>query len=135
MMLTIFVYMILFIKIQYNTVTSSFIFLVEPVTSAPSNIISTPQTKSVRLTWFQSSLDVVDNYIISFRRIAGCKASSGSKTISGSLRTYTLTGLEENVTYEITITATNTNNNKSSITNTTTLSAGKKKDVIISGDM
>ena len=110
------------------------IIVVEPVTNAPSNITSTPQTKSVRLTWFQSSLDVVDNYIISYRRTAGCKASSGSKTINGSLRTYTLTSLEENVTYEITITATNTNNNKSSITNTTTLSAGKKKDVMISGD-
>ena len=80
---------------------------------------------AVGLTWTQSSMDVVDNYIISYRRTAGCtNAPSGSRTISGSLRTYSLPGLEEDITYEITITAINTKNNMSATTSTTTLAAG-----------
>ena len=82
---------------------------------------------SVRLTWSQSSLDVVVNYIISYRRTARCNAPLGSRTISGSLRMYTLTGLEEDITYEITITAMNTRNSMSATTSTTTLAAGKFK--------
>ena len=70
-------------------------------------------------------MDVVDNYIISYSRTAGCNAPSGSRTISGSLRTYTLTGLEEDITYEITISAMNTRNRISATTTTTTLTAGK----------
>ena len=82
---------------------------------------------SVSLTWTQASLDVVDNYMISYRRTAGCNTPSGSRTISGLLRTYTLTGLEEDITYEITITAMNTRNSMSSTTRATTLAAGKFK--------
>ena len=78
----------------------------------------------VGLTWTQSSMDVVDNYNISYRRTAGCNTPSGSRTISGSLRTYNLTGLEEDITYEITITAMNTRNSMSATTSTTTLAAG-----------
>ena len=88
----------------------------------------TPQTKLVRLTWSQSSLDVVDSYIISYIITAGCNAPSDSHTISGLLRTYTLTGLEEDITYEITITAMNVRNSMSAITSTTTLSAGKEEE-------
>ena len=83
-----------------------------------------PQTKSVMLTWTQSPLDVVDNYMISYSRTAGCNVPSGSRTISGSLRTYYLPGLEEDITYEITITAMNTRNSMSASTSTTTLTAG-----------
>ena len=77
------------------------------------------------LTWSQSHLDIVDNYNISYRRTAGCNASSGSHTISGSLRTYTLASLEEDITYEIKMTAMNTRNSLSATAITTTLSAGK----------
>ena len=87
----------------------------------------TPQTMAVGLTWTQSSMDVVDNYIISYRRTAGCNAPSGSRTISGSLRTYNLPGLEEDITYEITISAMNTRNSMSATTSTTTLAACKFK--------
>ena len=77
------------------------------------------------LTWPQSLFDVVDNYIISYRRIAGCtNAPSGYHTINGSLRTFTLTGLEEDITYEINMTAMNTVNSLSAFINATTLSTG-----------
>ena len=77
------------------------------------------------LTWTQSSFDVVDTYIISCRRIAGCtNAPSGYRTIGGSLRKFTLTGLEEDITYEINMTAMNTVKNLSAFINATTLSTG-----------
>ena len=83
------------------------------------------RTKSVTLTWSQSSFDVVNNYLISYRRIAGCtNALSGSHMISGSLRMYTVIGLEDNITYEINVTAMSTGNSSSVLINATTLSAG-----------
>ena len=63
---------------------------------------------------------------MSYSRSAGrCNAPSGSRTISGSLRKYTLTGLEEDITYEITISAMNTRNSMSATTRATTLAEGK----------
>ena len=72
-------------------------------------------------------MDVVDSYTISYMRTAGCPdAPSGSRTsISGSDRSYDLTGLEENITYDITITAINTANQMSTTTSVTTLTAGE----------
>ena len=100
-------------------------FLALTLSSIPSNILPIPQINSVTLTWSQSSIDVIDNYIISYRRIAGCtNAPFGSRTISGLLRMYTLDGLEEDITYEINITAMNDGNSLSALTNATTLSAG-----------
>ena len=102
------------------------LFLAYPLTSTPSNIIKISLTDSVTLIWSQSSVNVVHNYIISYRRIAGgCNnAPPGSRIISGSLRTFTLTGLEEHITYEINVTAMNTANSLSALINATTLSTG-----------
>ena len=97
-----------------------------PLTS-PSIVMATPRATSVQLTWSQSSMDVVDSYTISYMRTAGCPdAPSGSRTfISGSVRSYDLTGLEEDITYDITITSINTANQMSTTTSVTTLTAGK----------
>jgi len=99
--------------------------LVAPLTS-PSAVTTTPQTTSVQLSWTQSAMDVVDSYTINFMRRPGCTdALSGSRAISGSLRTYHLTGLEEDFTYDITITAINSINQMSITTSATTLTAGE----------
>ena len=83
------------------------------------------------LKWSQSSMDVVDKYNISYRRTDGFSDALSVyriiSTVNRLLETYTLTGLEENVTYEITITAINTRNSLSTTTYTTTLSGSKKK--------
>ena len=98
--------------------------LVDLLSSPPTNIQGTVQQTSVMLTWTQSDIDAVQNYIISYTRTAGCSdAPSGSQTISGSMRMYTLSGLQENITYDITITAMNTRNRLSATKSFTTLTA------------
>lgn len=95
--------------------------------SAPTNIQGMPQPTSVMLSWTQSNLDVVDNYIINYRRVTGCsEAPSGTRTISdGSLRNYNLMGLEENIEYEIIITAMNAGGMSSAMKMLMTQTAGK----------
>ncbi len=75
------------------------ISLVALLSSPPTNIQGIVQQTSVMLTWTQPDIDVVQNYTISYSRTAGCSdAPSGSQTISGSMRMYTLSGLQENIT-------------------------------------
>ncbi len=98
--------------------------LVELLSSPPTNIQGTVQHTSVMLTWTQSDIDAVQKYIISYTRTAGCSdAPSGSQTISGSMRMYSLSGLQENITYNITIAAMNTRNRLSATKSFTTLTA------------
>ncbi len=100
--------------------------LVELLSSPPTNIQGTVQQTSVMLTWTQSDIDAVQNYIISYTRTAGCSDTpSGSQTISGSMRMYTLSGLQENITYNITITTMNIRNELSATESFTTLTASK----------
>ena len=98
--------------------------LVASLSSHPTNIRGTVLRTSVMLTWTQSDIDAVQNYIISYTRTAGCSdAPSGSQTISGSMRMYTLSGLQENITYNITIIAMNSRNRLSVTESFTTLTA------------
>ncbi len=100
--------------------------LVDLLSSPPTDIQGTVQKSSVMLTWTQSDIDVVQNYTISYTRTAGCSdAPSGSQTISGSMRMYTLSGLQEDITYNITITAMNTRNRLSATKSFTTFTACK----------
>ncbi len=74
------------------------------------------------LTWTQPDIDAVQNYIISYTRTAGCfDTPSGSQNISGSMKMYTLHDLQENITYNITITAMNIRNRLSATESFTTL--------------
>ena len=77
--------------------------------SAPTSLIGTPLTTSILLTWSHSPRDVVNGYIISFSRMAGCGSGpSGSLTITGSPTSFILSSLEEATEYVITIKAKNT---------------------------
>ncbi len=98
--------------------------LVASLSSPPTSIRGTVLRTSVMLTWTQSDIDAVQNYIISYTRTAGCSdAPSGSLTISGSMRMYNLSGLQEDITYNITITAMNARNRLSVTKSFTTLTA------------
>ncbi len=98
--------------------------LVELLSSPPTSIRGTVQQTSVMLRWTQSDIDAVQNYNISYNRAAGCSdAKNGSQTISGSMRMYNLSGLQEDITYNITITAMNTRNRLSVTKSFTTLTA------------
>ena len=94
--------------------------------SAPTNVMGSPLSTSVILTWSQSSMDVITGYTVSYTRTGGCSdaAPSGSETASGS--PYTLSNLEENTPYQINIFARNSGGMSSGATYTaTTQSTGE----------
>ncbi len=120
-----YILILIFIQLEiYLNIPILLCILVALLSSPPTNIRGTVQQTSVMLTWTQSDIDAVQNYIISYTRTAGCSdAPSRSQTISGSMSMYTLSGLQENTTYDITITAMNTRNRLSATESFTTLTA------------
>ena len=83
-------------------------------------------TVFIHLNWTQSEQYNVENYLISFRRIRGCgNAQPGTRNISGQFQEYNLTGLEENITYEVTVMAVNDVATTTSIITSTTQSASE----------
>ena len=89
--------------------------------------MSTPQATSVFLSWTQSNNDVVNNYIVNFTRIEGCgTAPIKIFNISGQLRNYNFTGLEETIKYRILISATNMHMSQSESVMVKTAASGKK---------
>ena len=85
-------------------ILSTTVFLAVPATPilSPGDIQST----SAELSWTQREDDVVYRYEISYRRVGSCsRAPSGNRTIGGHLRQYYLTGLEENIIYNVSIKA------------------------------
>ena len=102
-----------------------FLSLVPPV-SHPINITARPETKTVFLSWTQSDQDIVNYYNITYKIISGCASAPGTRKVSGLLRSYNLTGLEEYITYGITVSAANIRGlNTSSEIQVTTSAAGK----------
>ena len=92
-------------------------------------------TVFIHLNWTQSEQDFVENYLISFRRVRGCgNVQPGTRNISGHFQEYNLTGLEENITYEVTVMAMNGVATTTSTNTATTQSASefylKKKKLI-----
>ena len=88
-------------------------------------MVGSPLTTEVTLTWSKSMLDFVTSYTISYTRTGGCSAAlPGSRTANGS--PYTITGLEENIQYQITIIAMNSGGMSSPATITTTTRATRE---------
>ena len=90
------------------------IFLLFLQTSAPPSSptglsSSSIQSTFITLTWSQPTGDIVDSYIITYSfTIRVCGVTGGSTVmVGGSSREYTLTDLEENSDYTISITARN----------------------------
>ena len=77
--------------------------------SSPAMLSTTSQSTSINLIWSQSPGDVVDSYQISYSfAIRGCGTPVNRvASAPGSSREYTLTGLEENSYFTISITAMN----------------------------
>jgi len=86
------------------------------VLSAPTNVRATVLTsRSVKVTWDQSSSSGITNYLISYTTTASY-TGGGSGTINGgSITSGTLTNLEEDVLYTITVQAIGNNNNRLSV--------------------
>ena len=86
-----------------------YVYIIVVVPSAPTSLMGTPLTRSMSLTWSQSSLDVVDSYTTSYTGMGGCGSTpSGSRTVTGSATSYILFSLQEATEYVITIKAKNT---------------------------
>ena len=96
------------INIIHNLiVTHTSAFIVPP--PSPAMLTTSSQSTSITLTWSQSPGDVVDSYQISYSfTIRVCEnPGNGVTSAPGSSREYTLTGLEENSDFIISITAMN----------------------------
>ena len=88
--------------------------------------MATPRATSVFLSWTQSINDVVNNYTVIFTRIGGCtSAPTKIFNISGQLRNYTFTGLEEDIKYMIVISAVNIHTFKNASVMVKTAASGK----------
>ena len=88
--------------------------------------MAAPQATSVFLSWAQSINDVVNNYTVIFTRIEGCgSAPTEIFNISGQLRNYTFTGLEEDIKYMIVVSAVNINMSKNASVMVKTAASGK----------
>ena len=85
-----------------------YIFTATRVTDAPTNVIATVLTpRSVRVTWnpYHLSLTNVTSYIIHYIT-AVSYTDSGNMTVDGiNTTSYTLTNLEENIPYTVTVQA------------------------------
>ena len=80
-----------------------FSYVAEPPTAVKATVL-TP--RSVEVTWDQSSSSDVTGYLISYTTTASY-TSGGSVTVSGrSTTSHTLTNLEEDTLYTITVQAT-----------------------------
>ena len=99
---------------------------------SPTGVTASPMTTSIDLTWVQptNTGDMVESYIISYTfSINGC-SGDGSNMITlndGTTRQYTISGVEEDARFTISITAINEAGSSNPVTiMTTTLTAGIK---------
>jgi len=83
----------------------------------------------VTLTWTSPPTDVVNMYTITYRRIGGCSAAATQESITTSMKSVTISNLEENQQYQFTITAANNIGTSPPAMHTvTTASASKYKE-------
>ncbi len=115
----------------YSIVLSDYIllyyllFCTDVSPSMPTNFRhSSVSSTEVVLTWASPSPVIINMYTINYTKVGGCtEAPSG--TDSTAMTAITISGLEENIEYEFTLTATNNVGTSSPATHTiTTLSAG-----------
>ena len=86
--------------------------------SVPTNVrVTVVTSRSIQITWEPSSSSDVTGYLISYTTTASY-TSGGSVTVDGgSTTSHTLTNLEEDTLYTITIQATTRDNRMSSNSN------------------
>ena len=80
------------------------------VPGQPSAIVSSTTATSISLAWSVPSGSVVDSYEVVWERDTSGECpdeDEGSATITDGSTSYTITGLEEDSSYTITVTATN----------------------------
>ena len=80
------------------------------VPGQPSVTVSSTTATTISLSWSVPSGSVVDSYEVMWERDTSEECpdeDEGSATITGGSTSYTITGLEEDSSYTITVTATN----------------------------
>ena len=94
----------------------------------PSVTVGTTTATSISLSWTSAGSEV-DSYEVMWRFYFGeCSGvRGGSTTVAGDMTNYTIEGLEEYITYSITVTATN---DVSSTLNVTTVRTSEAGEVI-----
>ena len=82
-----------------------------PAASPAAFSSSSPDPTTITLTWTQPAGEVVDNYLITYsftENDCGFSGNNIMETVAGSSRTHTLTDVQENSDYVISIIARNT---------------------------
>ncbi len=78
---------------------------------SPTDLTASPMATSIDLTWVQPTGDMVESYLISYTfSINGCPGEDDTRMIplsDGTTRQYTISGVEEDARYTISITAMN----------------------------
>ena len=82
----------------------------DPPPDQPSVTVSSTNSTTISLSWSVPSGSVVDSYEVVWERDTSGECpdeDEGSATITDGSTSYTITGLEEDSSYTITVTATN----------------------------
>ena len=97
---------------------SSYVAIIDIDVPPPTNVRATVVTsRSIQITWERSSSSGVTGYLISYTTTASY-TSGGSVTVNGGSTTSgTLTNLEEDTLYTITVQATTSDNRMSANSN------------------
>ena len=78
---------------------------------SPTDLTASSMATSIDLTWVQPTGDMVESYLISYTfSINGCPGEDDTRMIplsDGTTRQYTISGVEEDARYTISITAMN----------------------------
>ena len=85
-------------------------FFSDPPPGQPSVTVSSTTATTISLSWSVPSGSVVDSYEVVWERDTSGECpdeDEGSATITDGSTSYTITGLEEDSSYTITVTATN----------------------------
>ena len=96
--------------VPFNTVRITYTYIIV-VPGQPSVSVGTTTTTSISLYWNVPSGSVVTRYEVMWQRDTSRDCSDeggGSTTITDGSTSYDIMGLEEDSTYTITVTATNT---------------------------
>ena len=86
------------------------VFSSDPPPGQPSVTVSSTTATTISLSWSVPSGSVVDSYEVVWERDTSGECpdeDEGSATITDGSTSYTITGLEEDSSYTITVTATN----------------------------
>ena len=113
----------------FLSVTHPHLCFLMPVPGISTPMVDTITTTTISLSWSAPSGSVVESYVVMWQRDTSGECPDedvGSTTITDGSNNYTITGLEEDSSYTITVTASNAAGSAMDVpVNDTTMESGK----------